>query len=391
MATPHDFTAAPDQQTPLSAQSPLILCGKTALFVHRMRAALRRPPLPYTTLDSLETSCYRAREFKQFQLSRILSFEESELQAVGLCFDGRAVTPDLVPSGQGKYTYAHAVDLLVKSQKQRSTCKTLSQHLWSAPLTRHALQSLGGDVLIQSPEFLVHFLLRRQRLDMVDVAAHLSYLCSPITLLPQGLSDARSGYRFASCAPLASPPRIDDYLADARGVRGVETLIRARNHLLTGVASPQELIVGLILALPPSSQGLGHQGIVLNYRVTLTEAGRRLLASDGDGVSSSIPRSAVIDVYDPESHMGFECQGEFDHLREVRQAIRDDNRKKACELAGIRLAYIKRGDLNNIPYLLNLHAQMCQAAYGEDVSIDSERVSSLQRLVGRLTNPNYLR
>lgn len=133
---------------------------------------------------------------------------------------------------------------------------------------------------------------------------------------------------------LTNPFDLALYLNGAPRRPGLGTLRDAMRFTCENARSPQEVNLQLILNLPPVCNGFCLQKPIMNYKIRLNEAEKKLY--DADYIK--------IDLYWPEARFGLEYLGEEEHKDRM---IADISRWYAAKMHGIELMFVTKAQLQS--------------------------------------------
>lgn len=151
------------------------------------------------------------------------------------------------------------------------------------------------------------------------------------------------------CVPMSSRERLEVYLTDAGGLRGVERARKAARYALQGAASPAESMLGALFSLPSRQGGLGLSSLELNREVDTP-----LGAEQPYGT----PKRKC-DLYVPEIQLDIEYDSDVDH-KDERKRRSDAVRRNQLEMVGVPVMTITSPQLYSYDALLTI----AQGVYG---------------------------
>ena len=190
------------------------------------------------------------------------------------------------------------IDVLTFDAAARRQSAQIRCRLWGTNVPKGAFFRIG-DVCASSPEFV--FLQMASELSLPQLIALGCELCGTYILLPKnrqhpGAIDDHP----KRVAPLTNLEKIEAFLAEAEGGKGVRKARRAIRYVAEGSRSPMETMVYMLLCLPPMLGGYGLPKATLNAQIPLNEEARAIaMRSFAEG-----------DICWPEQRLDIEFHGE---------------------------------------------------------------------------------
>ncbi len=255
--------------------------------------------------------------------------------------------------------------VLARSQGERYHSELVKPSLWTQEIPPGALIQVAESIRVATPEFALLQLAKRLGLNKCLLIA--SGLCGTYAeyraprALERYLAHATriGGWRpyfvggklqsLWQREPLATPESIRRMATVASHARGAGKLARVSELVFPGAASPFESKAGLILSLPTSLGGYGHEGMVHNKQVLLRAGSQRL----------SEKRCCYCDLYWEEG-VDVECQSRMAHENEV-SFLSDSERATALLNEGIAvlpLTYAQLSDRSRLDEFAQVLAKL---------------------------------
>lgn len=243
------------------------------------------------------------------------------------------------------------IHVLARTQSERHSSGLVTPALWTSEIPPGAFIQVAESVRVATPEFALLQLAKRLGLNRCLLIA--SGLCGTYAeyraprALERYLAHAAQigGWRpyligsklqtLWQREPLTTPDSIRRMATLASHARGAGKLARVSELVFPGAASPFESKAGLILSLPTSLGGYGHEGMVHNKQVLLRAGSQRL----------SEKRCCFCDLYWEEG-VDVECQSRMAHENEV-SFLSDSERATALLNEGIAVLPLTYAQLSN--------------------------------------------
>ena len=149
-------------------------------------------------------------------------------------------------------------------------------------------------------------------------------ICGGYELPADGCGDYRE--RVA----LTSPDPLRAFIEGLSGVRGVKAARRAVRYVRGGSRSPMETSHVMMLVLPKRMGGLGVRGLLMDYRVDIPYALRRLTRRGYVMCDACVPR-ACLDI----EYNGF-------HHDEEQRKVEDEERRNVLEALGFHVKVLTK-------------------------------------------------
>lgn len=220
------------------------------------------------------------------------------------------------------------VHLLVANRRDGHSAAGVTVHVMSRHAPEGSIRRLVGDNAVVSPELLfAQMCACRQLAEAVELGC---YLCSTFSVGESGRGYA--GQRDALTSPDALRDFIEALPARTRGVRVAREAVR---YVVGSLASPMEVNLAILLALPPELGGWGPFEIVANQPIRIDAHLQDLLGS----------RYLKGDLYLPRH----DADVEFDSREFHTGAFRLDHtqaRRNALEAAGVKTVSATYGQMN---------------------------------------------
>lgn len=243
------------------------------------------------------------------------------------------------------------IHVLARTQNERHSSGLVTPVLWTTEIPPGAFIQMAESVRVATPEFALLQLAKRLGLNKCLLIA--SGLCGTYAeyRAPRALerllahASQEGGWRpyliggklqtLWQREPLATPDSIRRMATLASHARGAGKLARVSELVFPGAASPFESKAGLILGLPTSLGGYGHEGMVHNKQVLLRAGSQRL----------SEKRCCYCDLYWEEG-VDVECQSRMAHENEV-SFLSDSERATALLNEGIAVLPLTYAQLSD--------------------------------------------
>lgn len=338
-----------------------IICGILAIQFWRVP-----PAVAYLACCDEDDSALRGVASPgRLAAARAEAFESSEL--------GRALT-------RGGYTWnnageharriahaapylAHALTLpvhvLVASSRELHSSSIIKPCLWSTDIPFDSLCQIGDELWVQKPEFALLQIMGSSSLGTSALyAAELMGTYSPYRvpgsyfplvegLLRKGGRSSFGGWRptlrkdgttadLWSRPALVTPESLEDLTRRAQTQRGVRRAKDLARLIPPGAASPFEAKAGILLGLPRSLGGEGHEGMAFNARLDLNREAR-LLAKR---------RHCYADLYWEDALLDLECQSSLVHDNEEGY-LSDADRATSLLHMGITVLPVTYGQISD--------------------------------------------
>lgn len=224
--------------------------------------------------------------------------------------------------------------VLVGARSAVRNQRSLEVHRWCGVLPAGAFYELSGSNLVSSPEFtFVQLAARRPLREVVEMG---DYLCGLFAIGNRGRGYA--GPREA----LATPDSIARFLEDMPGGYGVKQARRALPYIVPRTASPKEVMLCSVLALPRSEGGRAIRRVVANQEVKIPERLWEFAGTD----------SFYCDVYIPEARGDVEYDSEQYHTGRFR-LDHTQKRRNILEVAGVKTMSATPGQLDTFDHFAN--------------------------------------
>ena len=257
------------------------------------------------------------------------------------------------------------IHVLARTQNERYYSELITPALWTQEIPPGAFIQIAESVRVATPEFALLQLAKRLGLNKCLLIA--SGLCGTYAkyraprALERHLAHAarEGGWRpyliggklqtLWQREPLATPDSIHRMATLASHARGAGKLRQVAELVFPGAASPFESKAGLILGLPASLGGYGHEGMVHNKQVLLRAGSQRL----------SEKRCCYCDLYWEEG-VDVECQSRMAHENEV-SFLSDSERATALLNEGITvlpLTYAQLSDRSRLDEFAQVLAKL---------------------------------
>lgn len=257
------------------------------------------------------------------------------------------------------------IHVLARTQNERHSSGLVTPVLWTTEIPPGAFIQVAESVRVATPEFALLQLAKRLGLNRCLLIA--SGLCGTYAeyraprALERYLAHAaqKGGWRpyligsklqtLWQREPLTTPESIRRMATAASHARGAGKLARVSELVFPGAASPFESKAGLILSLPTSLGGYGHEGMVHNKQVLLHAGSQRL----------SEKRCCYCDLYWEEG-VDVECQSRMAHENEV-SFLSDSERATALLNGGIAvlpLTYAQLSDRSRLDEFAQVLAKL---------------------------------
>lgn len=257
------------------------------------------------------------------------------------------------------------IHILARTQNERHSSGLVTPVLWTTEIPPGAFIQVAESVRVATPEFALLQLAKRLGLNRCLLIA--SGLCGTYAeyraprALERYLAHAaqKGGWRpyligsrlqtLWQREPLTTPESIRRMATVASHARGAGKLARVSELVFPGAASPFESKAGLILSLPTSLGGYGHEGMVHNKQVLLRAGSQRL----------SEKRCCYCDLYWEEG-VDVECQSRMARENEV-SFLSDSERATALLNEGIAvlpLTYAQLSDRSRLDEFAQVLAKL---------------------------------
>lgn len=165
------------------------------------------------------------------------------------------------------------IDIMAASPCSRSKRSSVRIHLCSALSIASSFVRVEGQVYVASPELV--FVQMAETLSTAQLIDLGYELCGTYRICPsnnRGFADRTR--------PVTSQRRIEKFVSEASGVKGVGKARRAARYILDNAASPMESKLAMCLCLPPLLGGYGFPPPQMNRRIPLSDTSKQRLNAD---------------------------------------------------------------------------------------------------------------
>jgi len=139
------------------------------------------------------------------------------------------------------------------------------------------------------------------------------------------------------CPPLTSAAKLSGYVSRAQGIFGREKAQKSLKYVADNSASPRESILTMLLCLPYRLGGYGIEMPVLNQRIILNKAGKKIASKN----------FCACDLYWPKAKLAVEYDSDAFHVGPERIS-NDSARRTALAATGVSTITITNRQLFNI-------------------------------------------
>lgn len=284
--------------------------------------------------------------------------------------DERSVVRDCMPNASMvRYARTRCPQLprplhLLVPRWERTVDETVVLHKTQADLPAGSFLKIDNGLYAAAPELCLVQLAR----DATDQELIMcgSMLCGSFTI------DRTSPTGLRERTPLTTTGSIARFIERCPGINGIGRLRRCLPHITECAASPPEVFLRMVLALPHRLGGFGLTGAQINERVDLGKRARNLAA-----------RSYLIpDLCWPEHRLAVEYGADSVHLTS-RQAMLDATKRLALEAEGFKVVSVTSLQLGNRQQMANV-AREVGRHIGKPLRIRSSRFPASHRVLCNL-------
>ena len=258
-------------------------------------------------------------------------------------------------------------DCLSSTDKDRRTHPLVKNHVMSKRLPGTCLRKAADGIYVVSPELA--FIQKANELSDYD-----SIMLGYALLGTYGLCDFGWNDKLLDMMrPFMTLSQLNSTLEKAQGVRGGIKARRIAAYLMPESASPAETRFGMSMTMPRRLGGLAKKGLMLNYEIPLTRAQQKIAGKE----------KYRVDLYDPQTNIGFEYLGEESHNGMIR-GVKDLRRESILQSLGIPIHGVTKAQARNLMELIRF-AKIISRARGEEFrKPTSEQINKMLVLLNYL-------